>query len=95
MYNPMALYLNFRPAVGLTHHGQLYTKIFIMYFYAQNAVAGLYETETEDGTKKNVAAKEGYSIPQGVIHQALQKHFTENCNTTCNRNSRSKSVLFK
>ncbi len=42
MYNPMGLYENFRPVIGVIHQG-LYTKIFVTHFYAQNAVPGQYE----------------------------------------------------
>ncbi len=60
MYNPSA-------GDGVTHQG----KIFIMHFYAENAVPGLYEGRNGRWEKIVFATKKGV-ILQGVIHQALQ-----------------------
>ncbi len=60
---------------GYTTGGRLYTKIFIMHFYAQNAVPGLR------GQKRTIAflqPKMGL-YTSGVIHQALQYLFPKVC----------------
>ncbi len=57
---------------GFIHQGG-YTKIFIMHFYAQNAVpVGYTRAETEDCKKKFFLQPK-----MGVIHQALYPNSTE------------------
>ncbi len=68
MYNPMGLYENFRPTMGVIHQGGgVIQKKFIVHFYAQNAVPGLYEGRNGRSQKIFIffAAKNGGSTPGG------------------------------